>query len=145
MTEKQKALDYVREKCPELKELSFGCIIDWGLVGSGIKGSTTSKRPYAWFDHADDEDVLTPDKLKKNPYVKEIIGHQPQLQHWLRVLSLKEILNIDGLSMSASNFVVTTDGIAINDNGMHLMKFDLTTGQPATEEDYQKFNEIVGI
>lgn len=139
MTEKQKAEAYVRSKLPELMELSDGCFIMIGIEKQMILSEWVRKKGVINVGGQDEQ----PTYYSAKDY--EIIGHQPQLQHWLRVLSLKDILNIDGLSMFASNFVVTTDGIAMNDNGMHLMKFDLTTGQPATEEDYQKFNEIVGI
>jgi len=56
------------------KTLSFGCLIDWGDWGRGIKGRNTNIRPYSWFDHSDDADCLPPEKMKNGLYEK-ILGH----------------------------------------------------------------------
>ena len=59
-----------------------------------------------------------------------------QLQHWLRVLEITDVkyryLNTD-----------LWHGLVV-DSGVDL-KFNLTTGQPATEEDYKALLEIVGV
>lgn len=56
------------------KTLSFGCMIDWGKLGSKIRGRTTNVRPYTWFDHSDDEECLSPEQMKHGCYDK-ILGH----------------------------------------------------------------------
>lgn len=67
----------------------------------------------------------------------EIIGHPIQLQHWLMVLGEKNKLSCKGDG---------TIKVWIDKNA-HIvtMYFNLTTGQPATEADYQAFCKIVGI
>lgn len=59
-----------------------------------------------------------------------------ELQHWLRVLGERRWRYINqGTYFGAYN----------NDNDCEEIKFNLTTGQPATEADYQAFNDIVGV
>jgi hypothetical protein len=66
---------------------------------------------------------------------QEIIGHPINLQDWLGVLG--EMFAIDSYG---NTLLFNTK----NDNyGLAGLRFDLTTGQPATEADYLAFNEIV--
>jgi len=70
-----------------------------------------------------------------------IIGHPIQLQHWLRVLATTK--------RGAMSTVGVLDGRVRDGLGMtpqsYYMTFNLTTGQPATEDDYKAFCEIVGV
>lgn len=63
------------------------------------------------------------------------VGHPIQLQHWLKVL--------EGKAHFAQH-IYNQNMLMQNVLGLEL-KFNLTTGQPATEEDYKAFNEVVGI
>ena len=74
--------------------------------------------------------------------------HSIQLQHWLRVLEENEPAEY---SINLSGQLLTYAG-EIDDNrpGFRVafgkkLHFNMTTGQPATEADYQAFNQIVGI
>ena len=98
-TYKQKAEEYVREKCPELME--------WSIVSSGRAG------------------------------VKDGRASKPtiQLQHWLTALNLPPNSKIE--NYTDNRFGVYT--------GKARIFFDRTSGQPATEADYQAFCEIVGV
>lgn len=66
----------------------------------------------------------------------EIIGHPIQLNHWLKVLDKQNTL-----------YELCNSGVMYwnVENRSRLIHFNLTTGQPETESDYQKFNQIVGI
>lgn len=59
----------------------------------------------------------------------------PQLQHWLKVLTGRIHNSVDyynGETLKVFNSQID-------------LEFNLTTGQPATEEDYKAFCEVVGI
>lgn len=84
MTNQEKVIEKIRERCPELKKLSFGCLVDWGKWGAGVKGRTTQVRPYQWFDAGDNEELMSPEQFKKYKLDDvKIIGHEPQLNHLL--------------------------------------------------------------
>ena len=60
---------------------------------------------------------------------------KPQLQHWLRILDKVK-----------PNSIWCNDGnIYFNNLLTREVKFNLTTGQPATEADYQALAEILNI
>lgn len=67
-----------------------------------------------------------------------------QPHHWLRVLRDFEttycnyFLNSNGWLM----WEETVDG---NTQIEQIFRFDMTTGQPATEDDYKAFLDIVGV
>ncbi len=71
---------------------------------------------------------------EKHPTGVRKTWRKPQLQHWLSVMMGMEILFIDQ---------GTYFGAYDNKTDEELVKFNLTTGQPATEADYQAFCEIV--
>lgn len=155
MTETQtKAEAYVRQSLPELMELSFGCEVKYPSQKRYLEADeldnpqfTTAKvlmygenRSYddteeyftVFNDWNEEEDLGG--RLDEGEL--EIIGHPIQLQHWLRVLEGNYCINENGVL-----------GRYHYDNDVYWldMKFNLTTGQPATEADYQAFNDIVGI
>lgn len=145
-TDKERAEKYVRSKCPELMELSFGCLIDWGEWGAGIKGSTTTTRPYRWFDEGDWEEELNPNTMSKT--IKSckavIVGHPIQLQHWLSAIDT--VFGQMKKSGSGTFLNVEVYESPKYEGLSHItINFNLITGQPATEADYQAFNQIVGI
>ena len=72
---------------------------------------------------------------------KTFIGHQPQLQDWLAVLD-KVRYFINGLGELGEFKNREWDTIEC---GEILCKFNLQTGQPATESDYQAICEILSI
>ena len=118
MKYKQQALDILYSKLPELRELSFGCEVEWrhlkddgetwdwrkGKVtewGEDIKdtnpgglGHVQEEIPY-WCIYLDepytDCDQLIVENYECN---LKIIGHPPQLQHWLQVLGKR--YSVDG-------------------------------------------------
>lgn len=131
MTARETAEKYIRWKLPELMELRFGCAIGnsrrYSLVYVG----------YSNAQHAlslimdGEESMLFVDKV--NP--GEVIGHPIQLQHWLRVLG--EPIQSIGTQKLNDELEMCF--------GHKNIRFNLTTGQPATETDYQAFNAIVGV
>lgn len=116
MNEKEKAEAYVRSKLPE-------------LMCSACGGDGTLVVP-----DPQDETGQTPRQEQCNYCAATGWGNMPQLQDWLR-----ELGNVH-VSILLTCMVHKDDTFSILG-----VNFDLTTGQPATEEDYQKFNEIVGI
>jgi hypothetical protein len=143
MKEQQKAEAYVREKLPELMELSFGCDVEWQGTNyrNGNKYPVRKGKIVTWLSRygrkmyilrfIGDRDVTDPFREEE----LKIIGHPIQLQHWLRVLATVGT-NIGGY---------VEDGIwHINlDGTLGLMNFNLTTGQPATDLDFKAFNDII--
>lgn len=63
-----------------------------------------------------------------------------QLQHWLRVLEDEASGNLE-LNQWRKQIQV----VAYKKSDRHDIYFNLTTGQPATEADYQAFCNIVGV
>jgi hypothetical protein len=135
MSYKEKAEQYVRDKLPELMELSVNCIVkglqskEWKLIyrndGKGIG------QKYHFNEHGHISFWSTSDKD-----AFEIIGHPIQLQHWLRVLEMQ-------VSTERPWVRITGDGwCEFYDKDF---RFNLATGQPATEDDYKAFCEIVGV
>lgn len=154
-TYQEKAEAYVRQQLPELMELSFGCKLRLKrsvrffqklflkfrtrlYVYNGFDKALTIDHVMSkderfianvvpgWLDFAEFE--------SKDGF--EIIGHPIQLQHWFRVLH-----NTD-----EDFWLETLSGRLDYWSDKHkVFSFNLTTGQPATEADYQSFCEIVGI
>ena len=132
MTPQQKAEQYVRGKLPELRELSFGCEVARHPIG-GYKYlrrvGNSFKTGYT------DAYVLRDTKVEVYPAKDlKIIGHPIQLQHWLSVLDSKFNPKSKVMAGNLWIYIGNTDIV-----------FNLITGQPLTEADYQAFNEIVGI
>jgi len=130
-TYQEKAEAYVRQQLPELMELSFGCEVDTGVprIVYELRGDTviTLAGGIRFSNKLED--------LEASKHWK-IIGHPIQLQHWLRVLGERRWSYINQ---------GTYFGAYDNDNDCEEIKFNLTTGQPATEADYQAYCEIVGV
>ena len=128
MTNKEKAEAYVRQALPELMEPKAGCRLickgdAWHEHGIMIRGDKLSN--------------ITTGKIEERDDSWEIVGHPIQLQHWLRVLRKKTRFLVQELNDENLIQIFFIHEVKIN--------FNLTTGQPATEEDYQAFNDIVGI
>lgn len=146
MTEKDKAEAYVRGKIPELMELSFGCRVkvknqDVYYTAIGKPYHNTNWNFVKVAEYKDVDNGL-------NVLGLEIIGHPIELQHWLRVLLAREIPKNEYketvfIKRDGTFTVGWVDDIK-QESGVYAVKFNLTTGQPATEADYQGFNEIVG-
>ena len=137
MTEQLKAEAYVREQRPALMELTFGCEV---IVAGIAKDNPGCEHDVVVDDRKDEHGRIGmgyfgrvhPDDFQ------EIIGHPINLQDWLEVLGELE---------EGDPFCVDCWGNLedINRLGERLMHFNLTTGQPATESDYQAFNDIVEV
>lgn len=145
-TEQQKAEAYVREKLPELMELSFGCWVEYNnkqyvFINDWERGTEDDKdwtlNLYSPIYDANNEEYHAHISKKEDEY--DIIGHPIQLQHWLRVMG--ELYSVDGGGL-VWHFTPRSPFWRIE---RHTMKFDLTTGQPATEADYKAINEVFGI
>lgn len=67
--------------------------------------------------------------------VVEIIGHPIQIQHWLRVLPKYHLELGATANFLYAEYSGTDKTVSIN----------LTTGQPATEVDYQAIADILNI
>lgn len=133
-TYQEKAEKYVREKLPELMELSFGCWIEnmYGaqtVVTSAMNGNATT----TWFANCNKDD------LAGSGY--KIIGHPIQLQHWLKAIPTYIPYFIE--TVEASD--ITTIRLSRRDGQDRPVWFNLTTGQPASEKDYQMFYTLVGV
>ena len=132
MTTKEKAEAYVRQALPELMELSFGCEVKhYGMANKVVYVFPPSPTGEASFRTQWNDVLMVKDC--------EIIGHPIQLQHWLRVFE-----NIG----TRHHYYLNLDGELIHihlDNHVHTMWFNLTTGQPDTEQDYEALCNIFGI
>lgn len=142
-SEKEKAEAKVRKLIPELMELSFGCELkcndhpDFPNTVRRYAGERFSKAIDGYIRLVKEE---SSSRLYPIDEEYDIIGHPIQLQHWLRVLDEKKL--------NHEKWYFRTDGrLMYNDCGAHFekLRFNLTTGQPATEADYKAFNDIVGI
>ena len=137
MTEQLKAEAYVREQRPALKELSEGCRVEI---------TDKDNFPYSTgFYNKSGKIIMDGFHVGEfNPNARhtvsnsvEIIGHPINLQDWLAVLG--EMFAIDSYG---NTLLFNTK----NDNyGLVGLRFNLTTGQPATEADYKAFNQIVNV
>ena len=121
-TKIEQAEQLVRERVPELMELTFGCEgvthgRTWVLTHAGWQ--CTSESGFS---------LIEP---------RKIIGHKPQLQHYLAVLDGKK------------SIAVTQTGQCIEPantpNGTRPLnlRFNLKTGAPASEIDAEAFINLV--
>jgi hypothetical protein len=157
MNEKEKAEAYVRTKLPELMELSFGCEIrlmektrksPLGVMQyTGWRGSIFAGGivPKSWYVVVENENTKPlGEGFQKIKIVKEIsleiIGHPIQLQQWLQALDLNSTDEQTVVKVSANMMRVETWAYSKS----FVLLFNLATGQPATEADYQAFNQIIG-
>ena len=62
------------------------------------------------------------------------------LQDWMAVL-VNHCEQINYIQLSGTNYIT----FMANRHPYKTLLFNLTTGQPATESDYQSFNEIVSV
>lgn len=132
-TTKEKVEAYVRSQIPELMELSKNCSVysnltlDTGIFLGGV----------VWLNE-------TEGTIENWHEDMEIIGHPIRMNDWLRVLS--DLHNFRSITFHIEddvwevNLRKNVDGIEFE----HL-KFNLTTGLPATELDYQTIAEILNI
>ena len=136
MTEQLKAEAYVRVQRPALMELTFGCEV---IIAGIAKDNPGCEHDVVVDDRKDEHGRIGmgyfghvhPDDFQ------EIIGHPIKLNDWLAVLG--EMFAIDSYG---NTLLFNTK----NDNyGLAGLRFNLTTGQPATEADYKAFNQIVNV
>jgi len=136
MKEQLKAEAFVREARPALMELSFGCRVKYGTSYTTVWQvllAENSKEP----NHYNTVDVRGASNYLRDIQSSEIIGHPIALQDWLGVLG--EMFAIDSYG---NTLLFNTK----NDNyGLAGLRFNLTTGQPATQADYKAFNDIVEV
>lgn len=129
MTHKEKAEQYVRDHLPELMEPKSGCRVTlksdaWHELGVMIRNQKI--------------DNITTGKVVERTSDWEIIGHTIQLQHWLRVLKAHSDVEV-ALHYHKVHY------LAVQQPMGKTAEFNLTTGQPATESDYQALCNIFGI
>ena len=131
MKEQLKAEAWVRSQRPALLELTFGCEV----IVAGIREDNPGCENDVVVDSRKDEHGriglgyfghVHPDDFK-------IIGHPIQLQDWLAELGREN--HPHKRIVSFNHDTCSVDGV----------KFNLTTGQPADEQSYKAFNDIVGI
>lgn len=140
MNYQKTASDFARTKIPELSELSFGCLLknrhaqlDYEALNVFLGKTNKEIR------------VFRPSFKTYNNFPTEtfeVIGHPIQLQHWLRVLA-KDIDNSD-LPLGEVHIA----GISLYvqpDKTKNFFKFNLITGQPATEADWKALCEVLGL
>ena len=136
MTEQLKAEAFVREARPALMELTFGCRVKYGTSYTTVWQVLLAENSKEQ-NHYNTVDVRGASNYLRDIQSSEIIGHPIALQDWLGVLG--EMFAIDSYG---NTLLFNTK----NDNyGLAGLRFNLTTGQPATESDYQSFNDIVSV
>lgn len=138
MNIKQKVQAYIREQIPELMGLSFGC---WVLD----RKSNVSRR-IAGSNSEDEVLIKSIGAIKKYKLLDihdfKIIGHPIHLEHYLRVLNDVKISDAWVIDTEGNLFgQCSTDGSPL-DAGC---KFSLLTGEPASEDDWVKLSEVLGI
>ena len=141
MKEQLKACAYVRKQRPALMELSFGCEV----IVAGIEKDNPGCEHDVVVDDRKDEHGrigmgyfghVHPDDFQ------EIIGHPIALQDWLGVLDFdNDGIGMDGKLLFVDAKIQSNNLIKFN----KTVKFNLTTGQPATQADFKAFNDIVNI
>ncbi len=134
-TAKDKAEAYVRSKCPELMELSFGCrfeVTDKDNFPYSVGYIDTSGRMIMDGFHVGE---FKPNEHHNVSKSWHIIGHPIQLQHWAIMIGEKS-------DFTSSYFKAKGIFVFRYVGGQITFTKD---GQPATEEDYQAFCEIVGV
>ena len=143
MTEQLKAEAYVREQRPALMELTKGCILSKQHYGKEVFGQLLEKTNGGdilgvvfWFNGRKTA-------LKELVPAHKIIGHPINLQDWLGVLG--SVCGLNKVGIDAEGYCVIKPIYKERENGDKGLFFNLTTGQPATEADYQAFNEIVSV
>ena len=131
---KEKAEAYVREKLPELTELSFGCVLEGGeSAGKYIDHDGLGFHVY--LNNGGGYAIAKYKALK--PEV--VVGHPIQLQRWLKVIS-----DYDLQFQHDENVLMVRRAFGFDKPPTAYCYFSLLIGQPATEEDYKAFCEIVG-
>lgn len=160
----------MRQQLPELMELSFGCrfrvkknskyeelgveegtyisLFDFEFDSEHLQKAlnlTTALRIDLYgmqtTDYAVAKVVPFPFKALNDNGNIEIIGHPIQPHHWLRVLKRNQGKYLVYIDEDGECYGLLSG----EHRPFHLLSFNLTTGQPATEEDYQAFCEIVGV
>ena len=130
MTEKEKALAHVRSVCPELMELSNTA----QTLQNKINGIVHQKLDYGEYTRMIDcmHDVV--DELQA-----------PHLEHWLMALEGESFRTLTQREEHFQGKVVPDRHLLVWHETGKQVYFDLTTGQPATNADYQAYNQIVGV
>lgn len=132
---KQKALDHVKNVCPELMELSFGCWVESTNFEERYKYTKKVGRVdkdtdiviYAEDGNHDDMEHFRNGNMR-------IIGHTPHLEHWLRGINPTSPVRVP-VELHADNTMVI---------GSRVL-YDLTKdGENQSEEFYKAYCEIVG-
>jgi len=120
------------------KELTFGCEVqsENGSTAKIVKfyeGDTFEAQMTKEYDGVEAVVTMKDCKLDK----VTVLGHPPQLQDWLALLRKK---------LDESRWYLKSDGrVMWQDNGVNFekVKFNLTTGQPATEADWEALYELI--
>jgi len=140
MNYKQKALDHVRNVCPELMELGRGCVIE---LHHDI-GREVIDREYPILDNKITDgpyyNCIDSDRKVNRKVIKKIIGHTPHLEHWLRGIE-SAWGDLDNVCLRHERL-----SICINFDDDHWLDYNLTKdGENQSEEFYQAYCEIVGV
>lgn len=135
-TYQEKAEAFVRSQIKELMELSFGCEVDTGVPRTILENRGDTIITLAG-------GIRFSNKLADLEASKhwKIIGHPIQLQHWLKAIPTYIPYFIE--TVEASD--ITTIRLSRRDGQDKPVWFNLTTGQPASEKDYQMFCTLVGV
>ena len=147
MTNKQQAEQLVRERVPELLELSFGCEVkyknadsDTVLTVSGDTYEVEYAKGCIFVPIANRD----PERGGVEIRTIEIIGHKPQLQHYLAVLGDTHIMGSIKVSGSGNFLLVEVyEYNRYGDAPIQTIKFSANTGAPASESDAEAFINLV--
>ena len=146
-TEQEQAEAYVRKQRPALMELTRGCILSKQHYGKEVFGQLLQKTKGNFENGGDILGVVfwfngRKTALKELVPAYKIIGHPINLQDWLAVLDFdNDGIGMDGKLLFVDAKIQSNNLIKFN----KTVKFNLTTGQPATEADYKAFNEIISV
>jgi len=106
---------------------------DYGIV---VKDLRSDFLPM-WIDKGDQlEFQIQPDDIVS----MKIIGHPINLQDWLAVLR-NHCEQINYVQLNGTDYITFMP----NKHPYKTMLFNLTTGQPAAQQDYKAFNDIVSL
>lgn len=134
---KDQVLAKIRELCPELMELSFGCevLLEDMPDFKNYIGIYVGQK----FDHETDKFInlcLHPNGNKVYPLdIKyKILGHEPQLQH---------VLSAIDNSINSWSFSIYANGVMKTTNSNIEVKYDLT--KPFAEQSEEVYQFLASV
>lgn len=144
-TPKERALEALYKALPELKRLERGCLIKFPngdpLILNLLKSRSDGKHDLYCSSTKDGMNVEMTGLTTQHVEDFIIIGHPPKLNDWILLLSkYAETLDVD----VGADYIAFIIGEGINDFA-YCIKFRLTDGQPATEQDWEVMTKVLKV